>query len=93
MLTANLVDAYAPAPTATRRVGHVGRHGQRPVEFLAQRGQPIGASCGQHRICPGGVQQACGGRADTGGRTGDDHRFAGQINEIRHAPLYTGARA
>jgi hypothetical protein len=75
-----------------RWVGHVGGHGQRPAEFLAQRGQPVGAARGQHRMGPSGVQQARGGRADTGGRAGDDHRLAGQINEIRHAPRYTGRR-
>jgi hypothetical protein len=72
-----------------RRIGHVGGHGQRPVEFLAQRGQPVGPARGQHRIGPGGMQQAGGGRADTRGRTGDDHRLASQVNEIGHEPSCT----
>jgi SAM-dependent methyltransferase len=35
------------------------------------------------------VQQARGGSADTGGRPGDDHRPADQVNEIGHGPTYT----
>jgi hypothetical protein len=72
-----------------RRVSHVGGHGQGPVEFLAQHGQPVAAACGQHRMCPSGVQQACGGGADTGGRTSNDHRLACQVYGIGHAPIYT----
>jgi hypothetical protein len=37
------------------------------------------------------VQQARGGRADTGGRAGDDHRLAGQVDGVGHAPMYTSA--
>jgi hypothetical protein len=73
------------------RVGHVGGDGQRPAEFLAQRGQPVGPARGPYRTGPGRVQQARGGRADTGGRTGNDHRAAGQVNEIGHEP--TGIRS
>jgi hypothetical protein len=69
-----------------RRVGHVGGHGQGPVELGAQGLQPVGTADGQHRVGPGGMQQAGGGRADTGGRAGDDHRLAGQVNEIGHEP-------
>jgi hypothetical protein len=36
-----------------RRIGHVGGHGQRPVEFLAQRGQPVGPTRGQPEPPPG----------------------------------------
>jgi hypothetical protein len=64
------------------RVGHVGGHGQRPAEFFAQRGQAFGPAGREHRTGPRGVQQARGGRTDAGGRTGDDHRPACQVNEI-----------
>jgi len=81
-----LVPVYGGRDQAAhlRRVGHVGGHGQRAAEFRAQRGQPVGPARGQHRPRAGGVQQPRGGRADAGGRAGDDHRLARQVHDIGH---------